>query len=206
MLFRSRGELERIIAAAKSSGTLVVIDEAFIDFIPDRDDYTLLHRAPAQDGPAVLYSLTKFFGIPGLRLGAMVAHPALIKKLEAARDPWSVNVMAQVAGEIALQEAAYARETRVLVQRERQFLQSELSRLPGLRVFPGAANYMLLDIRGTGMASPALAGKMGELGVLVRDCRSFSGLGEGYIRIAVRRREENQRLVATLQRVVEGSG
>jgi threonine-phosphate decarboxylase len=199
-----RVEMERIIKSAKHSGTLVAIDEAFMDFIPDRDDYTLLYRAAGREGPAVLYSLTKFFGIPGLRLGAMVAPPELISKLEAARDPWSVNIMAQVAGEVALQEVAYARETRQLVQRERRFLESEISRLQGIKVFPGAANYLLLDIRGTGLTSSVLTGKMGAMGILVRDCSSFTGLGQGYIRIAVRLREENRRLLAGLQKVTGG--
>ena len=200
----TRNDLTKIINAARASGTLVVIDEAFIDFIPDRDDYTMVHQAGQPGGPVVLYSLTKFFGIPGLRLGAVVAPPDLAVRLESSRDPWSVNTLAQVAGLAALDEKAYMEETRTLVERERRFLEEELAQLPGVTVFPGTANYLLLDIRGTGLDAGILTEKMGQIGILVRDCSSFSGLGDGFIRVAVRLRYENRRLLAGLQSITGG--
>jgi threonine-phosphate decarboxylase len=200
----TRSDLAKIITAARATGTMVVIDEAFMDFIPDREDYTLVRQAGQPGGPVVLYSLTKFFGIPGLRLGAVVAPPELAGRLERTRDPWSVNTMAQVAGLVALGEKAYMEETRALVERERCFLKEELARLPGVAVFPGTANYLLLDIRGTGLDAGTLTEKMCRLGILVRDCSSFSGLGDGFIRVAVRLRFENRRLLAGLQSIMGG--
>ena len=199
-----RGDLAKIITTARATGTIVVIDEAFMDFIPDREDYTLVRQAGQPGGPVVLYSLTKFFGIPGLRLGAVVAPPELAGRLENSRDPWSVNTMAQVAGLAALGEKAYMEETRAVVERERRFLEEELARFPGVAVFPGTANYLLLDIRGTGLDAGTLTEKMGQLGILVRDCSSFSGLGDGFIRVAVRLRFENRRLLAGLQSIMGG--
>ncbi len=198
----SRRELEVLLEAAAGQKTMVIVDEAFMDFVTEPQNYTLLSLAGRHPHLILLYSLTKILAIPGLRLGVLVAQPSLVQVLSRSRDPWSVNALAQVAGVAGLQEKEYIEATREMVAREREFLFRELSSLPGLRPFPGAANFLLVDITGTKYAAGELVCQLGRRGILVRNCANFPGLSEGYIRLAVKRREENLRLLEALREIL----
>lgn len=203
LALRSR-QLEPLLGAARKSGATVVVDEAFIDFVDRRDECSLMSRAAETPNLVVLYSLTKFFGIPGLRLGAAVARPDLASRLNRVRDPWSVNALAQVAGEAALLDKAHMEATLELVRTEREYLYRRLSALDGIKPLPGAANFLLVDISGAGKTVAELIPLLGRRGILVRDCSNFRGLEGQYIRVAVRNREENDKLIASLRSVLGG--
>lgn len=198
------GLLTELVEAAVESGVTVVVDEAFIDFVDNRGECSLMPLAVSTPGLVVLYSLTKFFGVPGLRLGAAVANPELALLLNRARDPWSVNALAQVAGRAALLDKEHMKATFELVCTEREYLFSTLSALPGIKPLRGAANFLLLDISGTGKTVGELIPLLGRQGILVRDCSNFQGLNGQYIRIAVRNRTENVKLIASLRSVLGG--
>lgn len=200
-----RRDLEVLLDAAIVHRTMVIVDEAFMDFVPEREEHTSLPMAGKHPGLILLYSLTKFLAIPGLRLGALVAPFRLVQKLTRVRDPWSVNALAQVAGVAGLKDGDYMKATRALVAREREFLFQQLSRLPGLRPYPGAANFLLVDVTATGYSAEELVRQLGFRGILVRSCANFTGLGSGYIRLAVRGREDNLILLETLGRVLDGA-
>lgn len=197
-----RRELEALLEAAAAYRAMVIIDEAFMDFVADPQSHTLLSLAGRHPRLILLYSLTKILAIPGLRLGVLAARPDVVRALDRARDPWSVNALAQVAGVAGLQDREYIEATRDMVAREREFLFRELSSLPGLRPFPGAANFLLVDITNTRFAAGELVRQLGLRGILVRNCANFPGLSEGYIRVAVRRRKENLRLLEALREVL----
>lgn len=197
-----RRVLEELLDAAARCGRPVVVDEAFMDFVPERERYTLLPLAGRHPHLVLLYSLTKFFALPGLRLGVLAAPPELVRRLREAKDPWSVNALAQVAGTAGLADAEYMAATRRLVAQERDWLRERLNALPGIRALPGAANFLLVDVAGTGLSSTRLVDLLGRRGVLVRDCANFPGLTGQYIRVAVRRREENRVLVEKLNGVL----
>ncbi|MCL2337606.1 MAG: threonine-phosphate decarboxylase CobD, partial [Firmicutes bacterium] len=196
--------LRSVVEEAARTGKTVVVDEAFMDFVTDAGSCTVLPLLEKYPTLVVLYSLTKFFAIPGLRLGLVVAATPLIKKLETLRDPWSVNVFAQAAGAAALSERAYMDQTRRLVKEEREFLYRSLAELPGLSPFPAEANYLLVKITREDLSSTALAARTAQKGVLVRDCSTFGGLGYRYIRVAVRSRQENMVLLEALRVAMEG--
>ena len=161
---------------------MVLVDEAFMDFIPEKERFSVMKRVGDFPNLAVLYSLTKFFGIPGLRLGAIAASVKLIRRMNAAKDPWNVNVLAQVAGAAGLRDHDYMERTVRLVRQEKQFLFRELNRLQGLQPLPGAANFFLVKITESGLTSGKLTELLGRRGIMVRDCAGFSGLEERYIR------------------------
>lgn len=200
-LFRP-GDLMPLLDAAGEAGAVVVVDEAFMDFVAGREDFTLMPLACARRNLVVLYSMTKFFGIPGLRLGAAVACPEVIGRLKQLKDPWSVNALARVAGQAALRDRSHMVETLKTVKEEREYLFSTLSSMPGLRPFPSEANFLLVDISGTGMKSGELVEKMARKGILVRNCANFYGLNESYIRVAVKTRPENESLVRVLKSII----
>ncbi len=197
------GDLLPLLDAAEKAGSHMVVDEAFMDFVPQRQHHSLMSMATRLPNLVVLYSLTKFFGIPGLRLGAAVASADVIGGLRRLKDPWSVNALARVAGEAALRDRDHMALTLKTVGEEREYLFSSLFSLPGLRPFPSEANFLLVDVSGTGLKSADLVEKMAGRGILVRNCANFYGLDDGYIRVAVRTRPENEFLIGALRSVLE---
>ncbi|ACV63841.1 L-threonine-O-3-phosphate decarboxylase [Desulfofarcimen acetoxidans DSM 771] len=200
----SKQDILRIAAAARECSCMVAVDEAFMDFVEEKDNYSVLEEALNRDNLIVLYSLTKYFGIPGLRLGTAVASREIIARLKAAKDPWSVNTLAQIAGVHSLADAEYIKNTKILVTQEREFLEEALQRIVGLKVYHGVANYLLINIKDTQYTSQVFVEQLGRRGVLVRDCASFKGLGNNYLRVAVKKREDNLRLIEALEDFLRG--
>lgn len=199
-----REAIEQILEASAHHGVLVVVDEAFMDFVPRRMLYTMMPAVGKSANLAVLYSLTKFFGIPGLRLGAIAAPKDIIKKMNAAKDPWNVNILAQVAGIAGLSDLEHMERTNTVVNREKLYLFDALHSIPGLNPLPGAANFILLNVTKSGLKSSALTELLGRRGILVRDCRGFSGIDGRYIRIAVKNRPENEVLISAIKDIMGG--
>lgn len=188
-----------------------VVDEAFVEFAEDDDgsDGVGLLRS-GMPNLVVLRSLTKLYAIPGLRLGLAVVPRGVAPDLRRAMAPWSVNALAQAVGIAALADKGYVDATRVFVREERARLMEGLSALPGLRVFPGSANYLLVkmergpaDARGRWPADAReLAERLLQKGLAVRVCDDFDGLDRRYFRVAVRKREENERLVREMEAIL----
>ncbi len=175
-------------------GTLVV-DEAFMDFAAERE--SLLREAPADPRLIVLRSLTKFFAIPGLRIGFAVAAPEIIRRLKALQPPWSVNALAQRAGVAAIQDLAYIERTlRELPAAREELLQGLHAR--GIESLPSDTNYLLCKVPDVAVLERAL----GKRGIVVRNCDSFTGLEKNrFFRLAVRAPEDNRRLIRALEEI-----
>uniref|UniRef100_A0A7C2EA40 threonine-phosphate decarboxylase n=1 Tax=Ammonifex degensii TaxID=42838 RepID=A0A7C2EA40_9THEO len=200
-------ELAALVEETARAGLFLIVDEAFLDFLPEKQDLTAVRFLSRHRHVVVLYSLTKFFGLAGLRLGMLVAVPEVLNKVAAVTPPWNVNLLAQAAGAAAVADEEYIAETRRVVAAEREYLTGALAFLPGVQVVPGTANFLLLDIRGTGLGAALVRCRMAKRRVLVRDAGSFPGLEEGFIRVAVRLRPENERLVKAFKSVlVENDG
>lgn len=176
--------------------TIFVVDESFINFIEGAK--SLITDRPSN--VIVLFSLTKFYAIPGIRLGFAVADRRIIDELYRIMPPWSVNTIAQAVGTAAVKDTAYASESKKIVLEERQWLQNELSKMPGLKVYPGSANFLLVKLNNNDKNAPQLAQKMLSDGIAIRVCDNFAGLDERFFRVAVRTREENIRLCSALAR------
>jgi len=181
------------ILALVRPGRLVLVDESFMDFVPGEPESLAAVPLP---GLAVLRSLTKLWALAGLRAGYLLAEPGLVERLDANRQPWSVNAVACAALETCAADAATPRMVAAEVAVERAELAAALGDLPGLRVWPGAANFLLLRVPD----GPSTADRLRDAGIAVRPAWSFPGLDERYLRVAVRRREDNRRLVEALAR------
>lgn len=176
----------------------VILDEAFIDFSPDEDELTMIRQAAASPHLMVIRSMTKFYSIPGLRLGFIVAHPDRIAQMRSQQVHWSVNTMAQLIGTAVLDDQDYEQRTHAWLAEERPWLAGRLQSL-GLIVTPSDTNYILFSLRGLGLTVKALQSEMGRRGILIRDASLFPGLDESYVRVAIRLREHNEQLVAGLK-------
>lgn len=194
---RNQREIEQIYSLCLSAGTFMVLDEAFIDFCEEASAKRFVVHS---DNAIVLRSMTKFFGIPGLRLGYAVGNATLTCHLDAMGGPWSVNTLALAAGTAALQDAEHNQQTLEFIRQERRTLFQKLEQFPQFRVYPSSVNYLLIEIK-NGMTAGELRDRLMHQHILIRDCSSFMGLSERFFRIAVRSSEDNQRLLECLRRV-----
>ena len=188
--------VQKLLKRCGECGAVLVVDECFLDFLPDRDALTakqFLHDAP---NLIILKAFTKLYAMAGVRLGyALCGDAALSGKMRAAGQPWAVSSLAQAAGVAALQETAYADRVRALIETERPKLAAGLRAL-GLRVVDGRANYLLFR-------APADFGeKLRRHGAVVRSCANYPGLDATWYRMAVRTDVENQQLLAIMQEVL----
>jgi threonine-phosphate decarboxylase len=180
----------------------LIVDEAFGEFAPD---YSLLGALPQYPRLVILRSCTKFFSIPGLRLGYLVGHPPVLEQVRRRQIPWSVNALAQIAAVAALEAIGYRETSLRYIEEERRRLVSALRAIPGLHVFPSAANFLLIELPPS-MPAGRLADRLRKTGILIRDCSHVPGLNQRTIRIAVKRRRDNMRLCRALARIIhEGS-
>jgi threonine-phosphate decarboxylase len=188
--------LVALAARLDAAGTYLLLDEAFIDFVEEASFKSHLSRFPRL---LILRSYTKFFGIPGMRLGFLLGAPEEVARLAEAQEPWSVNTMAQAMGRACLADQEYMAQTRSLIVQEREFLFGQLAALPGLTPFPSAVNYLLVKLTRPGAVAANLREQMLSHRIVIRDASNFRGLDERFFRIAVRGREENTRLLTALE-------
>lgn len=191
----------QILAKAEQENTFLVVDESFMDFVEVNKQWRASDYLKRSERLFVIYSLTKFYAIPGLRLGCGIGNPALIRQIKARKDPWNVNSLALAAGTAALEDTGFEQSSRSLIKREREFLAFELDKLPGLKPFPAVANFMLVQNLGQ-VSGLELVDRLGSLGILIRDCSTFPGLNGDFFRIAVKDRESNTGLIDALTKVL----
>jgi len=184
-------EKDKILSLIKrAKDTVFIIDEAFIDFA---EEETLIYHAKDLENVIVLRSLTKFYGLAGLRFGYGVSQKKLIEKLKNFSQPWNVNTLAQVAGTEIIKHKEFKRKSLEFFKKEKEFLEKSFYR-KGIDYFPSVANFYLLKLPDGGFAKYIL-----EKGILVRDCSNFCGLDDRFIRISVKTRLENERILRELE-------
>ncbi|GFO65955.1 threonine-phosphate decarboxylase CobD [Geomonas paludis] len=188
-------DVTRVIDLCRESGTFLVLDEAFIDFCEEESAKHLVRGNPRA---VLLRSMTKFFGIPGLRLGYAIAAAETVAQIVAQQDPWNVNTAAQVAGIASLADEGYCVRTRSYIDEERARLAAALAEIPGLQVFSGRANYLLVRILRQGVSARLLREALLAKGILIRDCGNFQGLDASFFRVAVRLEGEDDLLLRAL--------
>ena len=186
----------RLLRRCTECHALLVLDECFLDFLPDCEALTAKSLL-GQGSLLILKAFTKLYGMAGVRLGyALCADAALLDAMRAAGQPWAVSSLAQAAGLAALDEADYVSRVRALIGQQRPLLAAGLRTL-GLRVVDGRANYLLFQ--GPETLGTALRPK----GVVLRSCANYPGLDGSWYRTAVRTGPENERLLHTLAEVLE---
>ena len=198
-----RDFVTEVVKEAKKRNIDVLVDESFLDFRQDRLEYSVLNLVNEFDNLLVVSSLTKFYAIPGLRLGFGAASQELVHQLDFNKDPWNVNLLAQKAGVAVLADKAYQNESRNLLKDEIKWLYNRLLDIPGLTVYEPRVNFILLNLTKCGITSRELSKAMRDKGILIRDCSNYPGLDENYVRVAVRNREENVKLVKALNDCLE---
>lgn len=186
--------MARILQRCTACGALLVLDECFLDFLPDHAQLTAKPLLGSGD-LLILKAFTKLYGMAGVRLGyALSADTALLDTMQHTGQPWAVSSLAQAAGLAALDETAYVEQVRALIAAQRPLLASGLRAL-GLRVLDGRANYLLFQ------GPETLGETLRQKGVVLRSCANYPGLDGSWYRTAVRTAAENERLLQALSEV-----
>lgn len=186
----SMADVMQIAAAAVKFKCRLVVDEAFMDFCA-KD--SVIREVRSNSHLIVLRSMTKFYALPGLRLGFGVFHRSIADEIRCHQEPWTVNLLAQKVGSAVLTDASYRRSSLKTMRAEKKFVETNLAKA-GIMFIPSSVNYYLVRRENAAEIITALEQK----GILVRDCSNFRGLDGTYLRIAVRTRAENRVLMREL--------
>lgn len=192
--------IEAILIKLQENKGILVLDQCFVNFLLDEDEYFAINLLKKYDNLIILGAFTKIFAMAGLRLGyALFGSKDIAAKIENTLQPWAVSTVASEAGCAALSRD-FINKTKQYVKEQRDFLTNSLSDI-GIRVFESQANYILIksdqNILDGDLADEAL-----KHGVLIRKCSNFRGLSSSFFRIAVRTEEENKIFVEVLESVI----
>lgn len=192
-----RALLQRILEKCQRCGVLLALDECFNEFLDEPETHTLKGELMRFPNLIIFKAFTKWYAMAGVRLGyVLCGNRALLERMAACGQPWSVSSLAQAAGCAALDEEDYSAALRELVKKERPRLRQALTAL-GCRVLPGEANYLLFYHKDHGLVE-----KLRKKGVLLRSCSNYPGLGPGWYRTAVRGEGDNNVLVQRLREIL----
>jgi L-threonine-O-3-phosphate decarboxylase len=186
-----------------SEFALVVLDEAFMDFLPPDRQPTAIALIDRYPNLVIVRSLTKFYSLPGLRLGYAIARPDRLQKWQKWRDPWSVNGLAVEVGIACLEDVEFQQATWAWLPTAREQLWRGLAAIAGLIPLQGSVNFLLVECERSVLALQKQL--LQEYRILIRDCLSFPELGDRFFRVAVRADGDNQRLIEALTQILQAS-
>lgn len=191
-----RDMLIKILDRCKKQNIVVILDECFLEFLDEPKRYEMSDLRGEYPNLLIIKAFTKIFSMPGLRLGyAISSNQDILEEMSWKLQQWNVSVPAQMAGVAALEKPKeYIRQTREYVSGQREYMRN-IMKMMGYVVFASKANYLFFKGR------PGLEKEALEAGFLIRDCQNYEGLSEGFYRIAVRTKEENERLITWLGRL-----
>lgn len=184
----------QILRVAKSCSTIVFVDECFMELTQNPKESIIDHMD--MGNLFILQSLTKSFGLAGLRVGYGIGDKKIISILHNIKIPWNVSGLSQEAAILALSEGDFLSKTRNLIKKEHTFLKNSISKINGFSCIDSSTNFILIR---TKTKSKTLQKKLLKKNILIRDCSTFRGLDENYIRIAIKTHKENTKLILALE-------
>lgn len=190
-----RNLLLKIAEKCKQCSCMLIIDECFLEFTEQEEDFTVVPYLKEFPNLFVLKAFTKIYAMPGLRLGyGITSDTVLHSRMKSGMQPWNLSVPAQFAGVAALNETEYVKQTKEYIKAEREFLYQGLMKFAD-QAFFGEANYLFFK------SEEDLKEKMLEKNILIRDCSNYEGLSKGYYRIAVRTHKENEAFLKAFSQI-----
>jgi len=201
--FISMAGLQKLLAWSKTQQIQLIVDESFVDFSDDFEHNTLLCNETLADNPqlVVMKSISKSYGVPGLRLGILASSDvALIKWIKKDISIWNINSFAEFYMQIfGKYESDYLAACRKFIAERRRF-EVLLREIPYMRVLPTQANYFCIELTGKYSSAELTKLLLERYNIMVKDCDSKNGLkGRNFIRISVRSQQDNDQLIAALK-------
>lgn len=188
-----------IAKKALSTNTILAIDESFLDFIRDGENYSVINLLKEYNNIFIIKSMTKLFAIPGIRIGyGMCENKEIIKNMELVSVPWNINILAEKATLEAIKDKEYINRTISYIQKEKNYLYKELNKFNDIKVFNPSVNFIMFKI----INNINLKLELMKENIIIRSCNNYIGLDDSYYRVAVRTREENDNLIMALKKVI----
>lgn len=188
-------ELSRIQALAEEKDAFLLLDEVFFEFC--LEDYDSIHLFYGKENVCVIRAATKFFGLPGIRLGYAYARQNVAKTYNELALPWRINAIADLAGRVIFKDLEYIRTSKEYVKQQRQFMLLQLKKINGIKVYTTDTNFILLKL--LHCHENDLFERLIRKGLLIRKASSFEGLDNTYIRVAIKDERSNIRLINALK-------
>lgn len=202
-----KDHIRTVASMLKDANSLLVIDESFIDFVgndPLQDnEHSIRSLVNEFDNIIVVHSFTKFYAVPGLRIGAAFTNETLITQLQQYIPSWSVNTLAQAYTKAALNDVDYIKRTKQELNEERAFMYNALDAIEGITVYPPSANFMLFQVNQEGITANYINEELKKYNMIVRNCDSYVGLTNHWVRIAIKGHDTNIKLVDKLTDILK---
>lgn len=194
----AKKDLEYVLEELKKTDSFMLVDEAFMDFV--EEPQSMVKSINKNDNLIILKSLTKFFAVPGIRIGFALSNEELINRMNKLKDPWNVNTFAGLIVNVVLEEDNYIQTTRKFINTEKDFLWKRLDEVETLYPFYPSANFIL--VRSDFIKAPEMAQELRKKGILIRQCQNFDFLDESFFRVAVKDRKSNEALFSAIKTVL----
>ncbi len=197
----SLDEIITINNIAKEKNCKILIDEAFIDFLPDGEKISAKNLG--DKNIFITRAFTKFYAIPGLRLGySFLWDQDIIEDISSTREPWSINTFASLAGKVLLNDKKYQNDTYKWLNEEKIYFYRKLKEVEGVEVYKGQVNFILVKILNKNWTSSRLREELIKKGIIIRDCQNFEFLDNSYFRLAIKNRRSNEVVVEGLKDIL----
>lgn len=188
-------DLIQLLKKAKENNTILFVDETFMDFTDTKN--TLMNHLMDYDNLIILKAVTKFYSLTSVRLGYAFANSKIIEKLWSIKEPWTVNIFAEKLFD-AIFDKEFENKSKEFYKKEITWLKEEFSKIDGIKYYNTESNYLLLKI--SDIKSAELKEKMLiNNGILIRDCSNFDGLDDSFIRVNIKDREKNKKMIEALK-------
>jgi len=198
------GTMRQILDTCKEKGIFVMVDETYVEFSSDYKNITSIPLTKYYNNIIILRGVSKFFAAPGLRLGyAVCGSRQLIKEIDSRKNPWTINSLAAIAGEIMFNDKEYIKKTINLISSERERICQILENVPGIKFYKPNANFILLKILKDNITSEDLFETAIKKGLMIRDCSTFPFLDNKYIRFCFMKPEDNNALLEVITSKLE---
>ena len=202
-----KDHIRTVASMLKDANSLLVIDESFIDFVGNDslqdNEHSMRSLVNEFDNIIVVHSFTKFYAVPGLRIGAAFTNKTLITQLQQYIPSWSVNTLAQAYTKAALNDVDYIKRTKQELNEERAFMYNALDAIEGITVYPPSANFILFQVNQEGITANYINEELKKYNMIVRNCDSYVGLTNHWVRIAIKDHDTNIKLVDKLTNILK---
>ena len=199
----AKEDLLEILNFAQKNGTLVIIDESFIELTAGGNENSMIKYIYDFNNMLVIRAFTKIFAMPGLRLGYCIGQHKLAERILRRKIPWSINTFAAAAAKFLPYSHEYLEASMNWIKEEKKWFYDELSKIPCIKAFKPETNFILIKILRQDIDSAKLFDKMARKGILIRDASNFMNLDSRFIRIAIKDRERNKVFLEAFRNVLD---
>ncbi len=194
--------LEELLDLMKANNKLLIVDETFMEFVGDEEKYSLVKFIDKYENLFILKAVTKFFGMPGLRLGyGLTSNKEIIEKIYNYKEPWTINSFADTLSNYIFEDKKYIKDSKDYYINERKYMLQELRNIKNIVVYDSDTNFLLIRLK-TKRANEIKVELLIKGNILVRDASNFIGLDDSYIRVAIKSHEENKILIKNMKHLL----